>query len=167
MMDLTTALIGLVLIALCVLPMVYFHRAQQKERKDFIKDFLQIATQHGLKISQYDVWGHFFAIGLDATTNQLFYYQKRNERMVKTLIKLADIEQCSIANKKVSFNGDQVIDRLELAFTQRHSSMPAQTLMFYHRETCLSLNDELQLTEKWKTIVGGQLENRRKLAVAS
>jgi hypothetical protein len=167
MMDLTTALIGGILIALCVLPMVYFHRAQQKEKRDFIKEFQQIAAQHGLTISQWDVWGHFLAIGLDTSTNQLFFYGKRNERMIKTLIRLAEVEQCSCVNKKITFNGDQVIDRLELAFVHRHSSIPAQTLMFYHRETSLSLNDELQLTEKWKTIINGQLENRRKLAVAS
>ena len=64
MMDLTTALIGLVIVALCVLPIVYFQIAQKKERNNFLKRFMELAKQQQIAVSTYDVWGHFYATGM-------------------------------------------------------------------------------------------------------
>lgn len=166
MMDLTTSLIGLGLVALCIVPVLYFHFAQKAKRNQFIAEFMNLASQHQVKITQHEVWSHFCAIGLDTSANKLFYYKKRGDNVQQLLINLSEVEKCSLINLKKMQNEDEVIDRLALAFSYRNPRAAEKTLDFFSKEDYLALNGELQLVEKWKTIVNAQLDTKKKLAMA-
>ncbi len=165
-MDLATSLIGLGMVALIMLPILYFHYAQKNKRKKFLNDFISQAEQQQLKVSQHDVWSQYSAIGLDAAANKLFFYSKRGDQEQKSLINLAEVEKCRVNISRIAQNEDQVIDRLELVLTIRNVRSSEKVIEFFSKEEFMTLNGELQLVEKWKTIVNSQLEGRRRLSVA-
>lgn len=167
MIDLTTTLIGLGLVALCILPIVYFYYVQKKERKKFLESFLSLTGQQQVNTSQYDVWGHYCALAIDTSANKLFYFKKQGDKEEKALINLAEVERCSVINTKRALNEDQVIDRLELALTFISSRQSEKVLSFYSKDEGPSLNGELQLVEKWKMIISAHLEAKKKPVLLS
>ena len=166
-MDLITSLIGLGLVVLTILPFVYFHTVNKKNKERFLKEFKALAQQAQVNVTEYDVWSDYFGIGLDANTNKLFYYKKRGGIEDQALINLSEVEACRVINTKKILNDDEVIACLELAFTFSTPRMPEKLLQFYSKEEFMTHNGELQLVEKWKTIVGSRLIAKRKLPLAS
>lgn len=166
-MDLTTTIIGLVITALCVFPLVYMHWSQKKDRQKFLAEFLHLATQQQVVVTQHEVWGNYFGLGLDTKANKLFYYKKRGDKEQKTVINLAEVERCSVLNVKKALNNDQVIDRLELVFTIRNPRAGEKTLEFFSRDEFMTLSGELQLIEKWKVLINTHLESSKKVAFTS
>lgn len=165
-MDLLTTIIGLIVVALCVLPIVYMHVSQKKEKNKFLHDFKLMAEQQQLLLSKHEVWGHFYAIGLDSSCSKLCYYQKRGDRPQQELIKLGEVDRCWVNTLKKPMNGDNVIDRVELVLSFRNPKLAEKALVFYSREEGMALDGEIQLIELWKTIINSELANK-KLAIAS
>jgi hypothetical protein len=167
MMDLTTALIGLVIVAMCILPIIYFNAAQKNKRKKFLNDFLALAGQQQLKISQHEVWSNYCAIGIDSDSNKLFYFKKRGDKEEQVLLSLLDIDKCRAINTKRVQNEDQIIDRLELGLSFKNNRISEKTLEFYSKDESMALDMELQLLDKWQKLITAQLEGKRKLAMVS
>ncbi|MBW3544217.1 MAG: hypothetical protein KY428_01235 [Bacteroidetes bacterium] len=166
-MDLTTSLIGLGLVALTVLPIIYFYFTQKNKRLKFLNGFLSLAAQQQVKITRHALWGHYCAIGLDENSNKLFYLKSQDNEETKAYINLADVEKCRLLIHRRTQNKDQVIDRLELAFGFRNGNSPEKTLLFYSKEEDISLNGELQLAEQWQALISAQLVGNRRIAMAS
>jgi hypothetical protein len=160
-MDLTTALIGLAVVALTILPMVYFHLAQKKQKNAFLKGFLAQAAEQQVQVTHHDVWSHYFALGLDPQSNKLFYLKQRDGKEQKVLINLAEVDKCRVVNTKKMLNNDPIIDRLELVFTFKNTRIPEKSLEFFNKGEFMTLSGELQLIEKWKTIANSQLEGKK------
>lgn len=166
-MDLTTSLIGLGLVALTILPILYFHFVQKNKRKKYLQDFLNLAAQQQVKITRHAMWGHSCAIGLDDANNKLFYLKKQDNEETKVSINLADVEKCRLLVQRRAQNEEQVIDRLELVFSFRNGRTAEKTMLFYSKEEDLSLNGELQLAEQWQALIRAQLAGNRSMAMAS
>lgn len=157
-MDLRSAIIALVLLALFIGPLFYYRMAQKKKRNNFFKELTKLAEQEKVNFSQHDVWGLYYGLGLDNSTHKLFYFKKRDGREKKVLIDLNEVEKCRVNNINRTVNDTRVIDRLELVFIYRNARLPEVILEFYDNEESMSLNDELHLTEKWKTIINSSLK---------
>lgn len=166
-MDLTSIIIGIFAMAFFIVPIVYIQSAQKKKRKAFLKNFLILAEQQQLSITQHELWNQYYALGLDANSNKLLYLKKRNDEEQKVLIDLAEVENCSVLNTKRTIGDNIIIDRLALVFRFRNPKRSPQTIEFYDREVSLSLNEELKLSEKWKDLINARLSNFRKTALAS
>lgn len=166
-MDLVTTLIGLAFVVLTILPFVYFYFSQKNKTKKFLNSFFSLAEQHQVKVVQHDVWSNYAAIGLDPTSKKLFYYKNCGGDEQQALINLADVEKCSVINKKRLHNEDQVIDRLELVFTFRNAGLAQKTITFYSKDESMTHNGELQLVEKWRVLVISHLVARKQQAMAS
>lgn len=167
MIDLPTLSIGLGLVALTILPMLYFYLAQKKRRAAFLNSFLFRAQQQQVQVTQHDVWGNYAAIGLDSQANKIYYLKKKDTQEQQAVINLAEVEKCSVTHLKRVQNEDQVIDKLELCFTFRTAKSSDITLEFYSKDEAMTLNGELQLVEKWKGLITARLSPAKKLALAS
>lgn len=157
-MDLDSAIIALVLLTLFIGPLAYYLVAQKKKRNIFLKEFIALAEQQKVKFSQLDVWGLYYGLGLDNSTNRIFYFKKRDGKENMVLIALSEVEKCHVNNINRTVNDTKVIDRLELVFKYRNAKFPDLSLEFYDNEESMSLNDELHLTEKWKAIINSSLK---------
>ena len=157
-MEIGSIIMGLITLAFFIVPVIYLQKVKEKERKVFLKDFLVLAGQQQIAVAQYDFWNHCYAIGMDPVKNQLFYLKKREGKEQKVLIDLKEVEKCSFINLSRVVNENKIIDRLGLSFTFRNSKIPEKALEFYNNEESMSLDDEFQLLEKWKTLVDSHLQ---------
>lgn len=55
-------------------------------------------------------------------------------------------------------NDSLIIDRLALKFSFRNSKLSDQVLEFYNKEETMAVNDEVQLSEKWKAMINAHIE---------
>lgn len=156
-MDSSTIIIGLVCLAIIILPILYFQRNQKNKASKLFNEFSNLAGQQQLNISQYDFWDPFYAIGLDSDKMKLFYTKRRESVVQETVIDLLEVGQYRVSNTNRDTNGSKVIDYIELTFTYRNSKHPEKSLEFYNREENLILGGELRLAEKWKTIINTSL----------
>lgn len=167
MLDLPTLLIGVGMVALITLPILYFQRDQKKKGAAFLQLFKLRAQHQQVQAEHCDVWSNYCAIGLDTQRKKLFYLRKNGEQEQQLVINLADVENCTLNNLKRMHNGDQIIYHLELCFALRAPKGSIIIIEFYSKDESITLNGELQLIEKWKTIINANLETERVLAIAS
>lgn len=76
-MELGTALVGLISIALCAIPFVLIHRNRGKNDKIQLKELTDFAMVNGCKLDQYQL-GNTYAIGLNEDGQYLFFIQENS-----------------------------------------------------------------------------------------
>ncbi len=157
-MDLGSAIFGIFTLACFIVPVIYLQSKKSKEKKEVLKIFKALAQQQGLIISAHDFWNHCYAIGLDSEQNKLFYFKNQDGREQNVVIDLTEVEKCSVVNVNRMVNDNKIIDRLGLSFAFRNPKLPEKILEFYTKEEGMPVNDEFQLSEKWKAIVDARLQ---------
>lgn len=156
-MSVGSIIFGLVALACFIVPVLYFQGKKKQESKKFIQQFLQLAEQQQLSISTHNSWNNRYAIGMDTQKQQLFYLKKQDNKDVISKIDLAEVEKCSLIKTQRNVGDSIVVDRLALGFSFRSSKQAEKALEFYSREVSMSINDELQLAEKWKGLINSAL----------
>lgn len=163
-MDIVTVITGIASLAFMIVPVIYIQYVKKKERREFLGTFMNAAAKEQLVISQHEFWSHYYAIGLDITATKLFYLNKREDKEQKILLDLTEVASCSILNTNKTVDQSRIIERLELKFTFKNSRTPEKTITFFNKEESISLNDEVLLIEKWKTLINSKLGISKKLA---
>lgn len=158
-MDIVSTVIGLVCLAIFTVPVIYITLKQNSKKKKFLKFFLLLAERRQLKITEYEIWGRFFGIGIDQKSNQLFYLKKRYEQVEEKTIDLSQLSRCTIENISNNASDGHMIDRLELKCMFRNSRFP-ESLQFYNREENMSLLDELRIIKKWEARINLSLKRK-------
>ena len=156
-MEPISVIIGIITLACFIVPVLYYQGVQKRKRKEFLKNFIGVAQQEQVMVTEYDFWNHGYAIGIDRVKNQLFYLKKKEGKEQKILIDLNVVDRCSLVNQNRLVGDNRTIDRLSLVFSYRNAKHPEKELEFYNKEESMSLNDELQLLEKWKSLVNTKL----------
>lgn len=160
-MDLQTTIIGLMSLALGLVPVLYLQGKSKKERKALFTSFTALTKGHDLTITMFDTWGPNYVIGLDQEKCKLFYCKMDDSEAKGEVIDLLNVRQCAVQSDSRDINGNKVFDRIELIITHLSSTKPSTTsLMFYLKEESLNLSDELVLAEKWKGIVNSIVLNK-------
>lgn len=166
-MDLLTAIIGFGAIAACILPLIYFQMAEKKKRNKFLNDFLNSAAEQQVVVTQHEVWGHYYGLGLDVKANKLFYLKRWEGREEKAIIDLSNVERCRVNNVNRIVNDNKIIDRIDLVFNCGQQGTVTKALQFYNKEESMSLNEELMLVEKWASLCNARLSPPKKASIAS
>lgn len=148
---------GLVFVIICVLAVVLIKNASKKKKKQFIQTLFDLAEKNSYKISEYDLWNNTL-IGIDKEAHKLFFIRNTAENAIKKEVDLLEIQKCRVINSsRMITNGDSshnVIDKLELVVASRDPKQADTILEFYNtNRDNLTLNREVQLTEKWSGIV--------------
>jgi hypothetical protein len=158
-MDLQTISIGLVAIALCVLPILYLQSIRKKEREKLLNCFLSVVAQREITVSSFDLWDPFFAIGIDLNKKQLVYSSDCTYHDCTVQIDLTTVDKCTVEKVSNQVNDNMVIDAIVLKIWGRNKAkLQEVTLVFYQKEISLNLRNELQLAEKWKSIIDDCLQ---------
>src|SRR5665648_110141 len=126
-MDLSTTIIGLMILSLFILPVILIARAGKSKGKKFEKDFFSEVSRNELKISEKDIWNEF-AIGIDTSRNQIIYLDWSGPDRINIIFDLKDVKvfesmpSYGEQNKK-NFKYKNV-DRLGLRFHFKESVKP-------------------------------------------
>jgi hypothetical protein len=152
-MDLATLIIGLLSVAVFIVPVLYIQRKQKGNSGKLLAAFMAAGAQQGLRITKHERWNEQFAIGLDETQHKLFYMNKQALTPQQVVVDLAEVKNCAVVNMSRDVNGSRIIDLIGLRFSFHNTKWPEQLLEFYNKEESMLLSGELQLAEKWRVIV--------------
>jgi hypothetical protein len=153
-MDLSIVIPGLILFASVAVPVVYLNRAKVYAEKRLKNIMHQFATSTNSKLSKVEFYQNI-GLGIDESAQMLLYIKQHKKETVKTLVNLAEIEKCSIAELK---NNGYTVDRLEWVFVNKNSNSVDVVLEFYNASTTnFSIGEELDLLRKWQDIVANAI----------
>lgn len=164
-MDIGTIIMGIILIAIVVVPMVLLGRKGKKTKHKLLDLLTIFANQKNCQITEHEACGDF-VIGLDNRNNFVFFIKVTGEDYETNSVNIAETKNCksNIVSRTVSFNGrnDKVIERLSLSFIPKSNIIPAVELEFYNAEKSTQLVGELQALEKWQKIINDQIQGKKK-----
>jgi hypothetical protein len=156
-MKLSIVIIGLVLIAIYMVPAVILARLGLKSKKRLIKELIELAEQSNCHLSEHNYWNNT-AIGIDQEHPNLFYINKttNNERTIR--INLSEVQTCQIVRKSKNpgkkSHSSSAIEKLGLVFTFIEKNKPDLFLEFFNTDFDDSISNEyLEQAEKWSGIV--------------
>ena len=156
-MDIKNAIIGFVLVAIFILPLVYLVNMQKNKDKKLLKSFHAAAKKFSVTISKNEVWNSGYCIGIDDTNSKILYFYKKHGKEESTLIDLTEVKKCRTSNinrnVKTKAGNIYVIDRIELVFSYKDTATTDKSLIFYSAVDDMTLNNELQLAEKWQNTI--------------
>ncbi|MDO6391300.1 hypothetical protein Q4E40_14260 [Pontibacter sp. BT731] len=164
-MEISTIVMGILALALFVIP-IYFIQNKQKAKLNKAKQpFIEAAHRHGLHLGRHDVWNGQYGIGLDEANNRLFYWHNEKPNPQETIIDLGSVKQCVVDNVHRDVNGNRIIDAIGLRIALHGAKAASVYLPFYITEDIMMLKGELQLAEKWNSIIQGKMTSRQAVQV--
>lgn len=161
-METGTTIIGIVLIALCILPFIIAGYISKKRKNKILKSLREFAEKHNCNISKYDTEGQL-TIGVDETNKCIFFCKKNiDKQLVNQYVDLKDILNCMILinNNPLKFREGNFgsVDKLELCFTAADRNKSDIKFEFFNSETDIRLTTEMQMAEKWMKLVNEMIK---------
>lgn len=162
-MDFVSATIGVILLAICILPFILMSRGRSVKEKQMLQSLRGIAKQHNCQINQHEFCGDF-VIGMDETKKFVFFTKLAKEKVIEQFIDLNCIMNCKIINSSRLISNklekQRIIDKLELSFAPIVRNKPEVVFEFYNSDINVQLHGELQSIEKWLKLINEKLKNK-------
>ncbi len=160
-MDIKLAILGAILIAMCIIPIILIIRSGKKVERHLIQSLKKIANQYGCKISLHETFGEQI-IGIDEIKKYVFFYKKSNDNITSQVIELSNYQSCKVIKTKRALKGNNGnfsgIEKLELFFEPMSKEMNSISLEFSNVNDSNLLTDEIQLVEKWSNLINEKLK---------
>lgn len=145
-------IIGIVIVFVCMLPFILVYVSRKGKYKKILASLNKFAAEYSCEISEFDHTGSLM-IGIDNNNKIVFFVRTIEDKEIKRVVKLNDMQSCRLINSSRSVNEGKdaytVVDRLELRFVAKTKEIPDVNLVFFNTDEELQLNDELKLIEKW------------------
>ena len=160
--DLGTAIIGSIVILICVIPFVVIHFKKLKKENKILQRLNDFANQNQGKISHHEFCGDF-VLGIDESKKFAFFLKFQKEESVPEFVDLSEIEKCKILQKTKSVNGNsgnfEHTEQLNLGFIKKNRDNLDQKFELYDEEINRELTGEIQFAEKWVVKINDLLQN--------
>jgi len=160
-MDLSTTIIGLLLLALFIFPVILISRSGKSKGKKFEKELFSESSKNELIISDKALWDEQ-AIGIDTAKNKIIYLDWNGPERINYIFELKDVKifetepSLSERNKK-SFSYKKV-ERLGLKFSFKDSNKQDINITFYIAGIGQQIDDQVKLFEKWSKVIGDKMD---------
>lgn len=165
-MDLGTAIITAILVALTVVPIAIMRRNRLKKESGMKQALRQLASRQNGEISQHEFCGDY-VIGIDTKNKYIFFYKKNKENELAQFVDLAEVQSCRVEKITRSVkkgNGDgniEYTDRLELHFLPKAANNAITKLELYSEQINRQLTGELQMANDWSKRINDLLHNKK------
>ena len=142
-MDITTLIIGVAIVALCVLPFWLSGNARKRREKKLTDALNEMAQLKSTTICNSEVCGNN-SVGIDGSGRWLFY--ARCKGGLRECIDLENVRACSIIDKP---------DTIGLSFAT--DAKTDTYIEFYDSNVEATSDDESRLAARWHKIVADRL----------
>lgn len=164
----TTFIISiLVFILLFGVLFTYANMKSKNEEKAILNSFFDFATTHRGEVKEYDQLSNL-VIGYASNIESLFFFNVKERGRIETVIALSEIASCRLHKPiRRSLDGrDTTLERIELILEYVQGKRPAEHITFYNLDDgSLKLQGELQLAERWHTLISNKLPSLRKAII--
>lgn len=155
-MNLEIMLVGMAILAICIIPFVLMGINKRKKLKELTDALHGFATKHQCNISEYEAGGDYI-FGLDTQKKVLFFYKNTHYQTSIEKMELALVKHCravtSGSEVKSSDGAKRLTDKIELVFTMSSKDKPEIRWMLFNTLNEIILIEEQQLAERWSARV--------------
>ncbi len=158
-MDKGSSIIGIVIIALVVLPFVLFYLLKKLKHAKYLNLFSSLAEKEKINITSRELWENKYLLGIDAQGKKLIYMNLNENDKSAEIIDLSRVSGCSVISTDRSHKtriADNASDRLDLVFSFKDGS-PEKSLEFYKSTAFMPTADHFVHAEKWQKIIEANL----------
>lgn len=160
-MDTSSIVMGAIIVAVCVVPIVIVSIISKKKRNKRLQDFKNSALAQNCNITKQEILGNII-LGIDEVSNSIFFTKQVKETISSQLVNLSEFQSCRVINLGRVANNSTIVEKLELCFYPKSKNNSQLVLTFYDSDVDgLSLTGELQLIEKWEGIVNTRLKSMK------
>src|SRR5690554_203451 len=157
-MDKGSIYIGAILIALCIIPLIYFWWSRKKKENLIKERISQYAKEHNCELTKIDITANM-AIGIDESKKHVFFYKKEKDKEVNQFVDLSTVLSC-IVDKSMYAAASSIVDSLELKFYFKIKTANPITFKFFNRDSNSQLSDELLLINEWQAYISQILKRK-------
>lgn len=159
-MDLGTFIVGMVMLAACVVPFALMAQNRKKRRDQLLFSLKKIAEGKSSSVTNYEVCGDAI-IGWDESNLQLFYYQKGSHKERRIAVDLTKMIACKAEHLLNQLDdGSSRIQKLQLIFTDKIQKGVHEKLELYNADEQTDLQGEVQLLANWESKINSLLVSR-------
>jgi hypothetical protein len=162
-MDLGVIITSVIFIILVSLPFLIINRQRKKKEKQLLQSLKDAANHHQCTLTKVELCGNY-AIGMDEKKDFVFFKNKSDQKENVQFIDLGLVESCELTNteRKIKTNDGayQVVDQLYLSFTPWAGNGSNIKWVFFHTDSHMQLNGELQSVEKWSKLIKERLKSK-------
>ena len=159
-MNTSITIIGIIILALFLLPWVIISRSSKGTVKRLVKNLNSEASINELIISDCDSWGES-TIGIDEKKNKIIYVDESHGDKDVKIFSLKDVEVFKtipdLTNKKYQHNEYKKTNKVGLSFIFRERSRSDINITFYVAGFGGLSKKEEHIFEKWSEIIRKKL----------
>jgi hypothetical protein len=156
-MDLPNTIIGIVMFAILILPIVFINRKTIKKRNALVNKLHDFSNSKNKEIKEFDSWTDNSIVGISAD-NQTFFYLRNtiNYNRVEE-IELSNIKFCHFIQKKDLIG--RMTKSLDLEIELRDSSKVVLEF-FKADEKNFIMGEEMRIIKKWIEKINPEVSNK-------
>jgi hypothetical protein len=153
-METNTMIIGVVLIAVVLIPFLIMRNGIKKHDKSFLAELNAFAKEYDSVITKYDFLKDI-AIGADQEKGLIFFIHHGDVLEMKKMVDLKEFKNVhlikSMRTVTLQNHENSYVEKVGLSF---HSPIKTVNFELFNTESgSLTLSGELQLAEKWEQIL--------------
>jgi hypothetical protein len=159
-MELSTLMVVVVFMAICVLPFVIAYFKGKKKDAQMVKTLNDFAHEHQCNINEFELCGDF-ALGVDTQRSFLFFIKNKKMETISQFVDLTRMRSCEPIKQRRDVEMDHetmsIVERVELAFSPNGNSSVISLDLFDERVND-RLTGELQFVETWSKRISNYLK---------
>lgn len=160
-MDTSSLTMGIILLAIVLLPVIYLSQANKMKNKQILRDQLKGSAESGLSLSEHEIWNNNF-LGIDNNQRKLYYVKDMSSNKQAEIIALSAFSKCRAvnSNKTVKNTGGNYsyVDRLELELLPAKAMDKPVKVEIFDSGKNNQLDNELDIMTKWSKIINDNLQ---------
>lgn len=162
-MDLSSTIIGVLMLSLFIIPVILLTRAGKAKGKKFEKEFFSEVSRMELNISEKDFWNEY-AIGIDKSKKRILYMDWSVPETRVLIIDIKDVKTIEPTpgfkemNKK-GFNYSKG-QRLAIKLCHKDNSRMDINILFFVPGFGEQSDNDVKLFEKWLKLIMAGIDSR-------
>lgn len=151
-MDLSSTIIGVVFIILCIMPIVFLSANRKRKLNQLLDALKVLATENNTEAGDFESSGDFI-LALDKNKSFFLFCKRDKDEFFSKAIALAGVTHCKVVETTKSVNTSegqyQMIDKLEMYFQFGNAGKSTEIVEIYKAENDMQLGEEIKLIENW------------------
>ncbi len=160
-MENSSAIMGIVLLALFIGPVIYMIVSHSAKEKSIEKKLHKLATEHNMKLDQIEITNSLL-LGLDSTTKKFLIIDPKDYTKYE-VIDLKNVGQSVVAKsgqqQKIGNQNKLALTHIGLELLKNNSKEKVKEVVFYDEDDNDSLDADAQLfmANKWDKLIKSNL----------
>lgn len=158
-MDLSTTIIGLVIVLMCAVPFVVMYFNNKKKQHQMLQNLHTLATHNKCSVTFYEFCGDL-VLGIDDSKKHVFFHKQSKDFSSTSFVDLSQTKECQIFKKHHSDglkSSANPIQSVFLIFKRNNDVQHESSFELFNRQLDLQLSGELQFAEKWSKRINNLL----------